>query len=190
MFTPSASPAFNADSTNSLIAAWSFEELCSAIAGTIHDKVQSSLARVLRLYQVHWSAPRPQGATGTMAPLWREPDSLPRSTLSDAKSLEALRKTSGVIEQLGKKQGGPKPPWYSLDDRRARLPLAARRRRPARPNAANARPRRARDPGSGTAKVRPGSLLRRPMKSVPATVHAVAPLCVKLLSSLTSVAFE
>ena len=54
VFTPAASPEFNTDSTNSLIASWSFEELCSALTTAFGPSVQGALARVLRLYQVHW----------------------------------------------------------------------------------------------------------------------------------------
>jgi cyclopropane fatty-acyl-phospholipid synthase-like methyltransferase len=89
IFTPDASPAFNADSTNSLIAAWSFDEMRAAIAENIGETLQGCLARILRLYQVHWAE-----ATATRGPidvrLWQE--SVASSTLQDAKALAGLFK--------------------------------------------------------------------------------------------------
>lgn len=87
VFTPCAAPAFNADSTNSLIASWSFEELRSALTEAIGDEFESSLARLLRLYQVHWKVGRLPSAAN--APGWLEPR-LPKSALKDANSLAGL----------------------------------------------------------------------------------------------------
>jgi cyclopropane fatty-acyl-phospholipid synthase-like methyltransferase len=56
-FTPHASPAFNQDSRNSLEAAFSFEELSAFIEGAIHG-LSHDRARLLPLYQIHWSKPR------------------------------------------------------------------------------------------------------------------------------------
>jgi SAM-dependent methyltransferase len=87
VFTPFASPAFNADSTRSLIASWSFDELCTAIGDAAIDGVESCAAHLLRLYQVHWARgavdPAPESA-------WRAPSAGGPATPRDADQLARL----------------------------------------------------------------------------------------------------
>lgn len=88
VFTPDASPAFNADSTNSLVASWSFDELRAAVAEAIAGTHQARLARILRLYQVHWAEAASHGPIDLR--LWHEPAAAAKSTLRDAKGLAGL----------------------------------------------------------------------------------------------------
>lgn len=90
IFTPEASPAFNADSTNSLIASWSYEELRGAVTATIGETTRSSVARILPLYQVHWA---PSTVSDPIDPaLWRDEAPAAPSTLREAKALAGLFK--------------------------------------------------------------------------------------------------
>lgn len=54
IFTPSAAPAFNRDSSNSLVAAWSFSELLSLLGDAGLPGGEHGLSRWLTLYQIHW----------------------------------------------------------------------------------------------------------------------------------------
>ena len=88
MFTPASSPAFNEDSSNSLRASWTFEELSDALRRACDAPVQSALARFLPLYQVHWvwaeGSPRARTAG------WDESFGLPKVSLGEARSLAGL----------------------------------------------------------------------------------------------------
>lgn len=57
LFTPEATQSFKSDSTNSLLASFSFRELSERIEtasiGTFHHQC----SRILRLYQIHWLSP-------------------------------------------------------------------------------------------------------------------------------------
>ena len=86
IFTPVASPTFKADSTNSLIASWSFEELRNAITGTLGSGIESQLARWLRLYQVHWAPGRSRDPAGP----WPDEESISDSARADANGLSGL----------------------------------------------------------------------------------------------------
>lgn len=88
IFTPHAPRAFNTDSMNSLIASWSFDELRSALLRTVGSQVESSLSRLLRLYQAHWAVGRTTYDAGAEA--WRDSDSLSRPARKDADRLSAL----------------------------------------------------------------------------------------------------
>ncbi len=87
VFTPDASPAFNADSTNSLIASWSYDELLTRIDANIGGTNEHACARVLPLYQVHWMRGPRAPANPTM---WRQSQSLPTQARRDADSLARL----------------------------------------------------------------------------------------------------
>lgn len=90
VFTPDASPAFNADSTNSLIAAWSFHELRAAMAEVFGRSAQDCLASLLRLYQVHWA--EAASAVAVDPALWQRPVEQAEATLRDAEALRGLFK--------------------------------------------------------------------------------------------------
>lgn len=93
VFTPHASPAFNTDSTNSLIASWSYDEMRGAIAENIEQTIQSRLARILRLYQVHWAEVTNPLDGPIDARLWCKAQVPGKSTLQDAKALAGLFKS-------------------------------------------------------------------------------------------------
>jgi SAM-dependent methyltransferase len=86
VFTPDASPEFRADSRNSLIAAWTFEELRDEVQRNVASSARSSLARLLPLYQVHWVS-RSNGGSGSGA--WQEP-LLTSAQQRDATQLQGL----------------------------------------------------------------------------------------------------
>jgi len=58
LFTPNASPTFRRDSTNSLIAAFSFSELSEELGAVLEGPWQHVQSKGLRLYQAHWLAGR------------------------------------------------------------------------------------------------------------------------------------
>lgn len=82
VFTPDAAAAFKKGSTDSLVAAWTLEEVREAAHGL--GGLASAAARVLSLYQVHWVAGR---AGGEGAELVEPPDA---PYLRDASALAAL----------------------------------------------------------------------------------------------------
>lgn len=88
VFTRDASRAFNADSTNSLIASWSYEELDSRIERIVGAGHARALARLLPLYQVHWALRSPGDQPD--AALWREPQRLSKFAREDSVSLSGL----------------------------------------------------------------------------------------------------
>src|SRR5262249_25422571 len=59
IFTPHSSKAFCQDSTNSLRASWSFEELNESLKSAIAAPFESAKTRIVPLYQIHWSRKRP-----------------------------------------------------------------------------------------------------------------------------------
>jgi cyclopropane fatty-acyl-phospholipid synthase-like methyltransferase len=87
LFTPNASKAFNNDSTNSLIASWSFDELSKAI-GLVERDIHSSLARHLPLYQTHWIAA--PSASSRRAAAFLAPTKFANASLRDANALWRL----------------------------------------------------------------------------------------------------
>ena len=64
VFTPDAPAVFRTDSTNSLIAAWSHDELSTLVERTFGRAARSAHSRILPLYQAYWRAgksPRTDG---------------------------------------------------------------------------------------------------------------------------------
>ena len=91
VFTPTAAPAFNADSTNSLIASWSFDELRNMLDQAGFNAAEHWLSRWLRLYQVHRlsaTAPHQPAHVG-----WHEPRLSPEAS-------KDLRRLHGLFPQL------------------------------------------------------------------------------------------
>jgi len=56
LFTPQASERFRVDSTNSLLASFSFREMSDMIDSVFKEKFKHECSRLLRLYQIHWKA--------------------------------------------------------------------------------------------------------------------------------------
>ena len=54
LFTPEASESFKQDSTNSLLASFSFRELSERIDKASIGTFSHECSRILRLYQIHW----------------------------------------------------------------------------------------------------------------------------------------
>jgi ubiquinone/menaquinone biosynthesis C-methylase UbiE len=88
VFTPNASQAFNNDSTNSLIASWSFDELSKATGELVERDIHSSLARHLPLYQTHWLAAL--SAKPCPAAAFLAPPNIAKASLRDANALRKL----------------------------------------------------------------------------------------------------
>lgn len=89
VFTPAASRAFKTDSSNSLKASWSFDELKEALRAGVGATMQGALARLLPLYQIHWH----RGArTGGGTALWKAPADLPAQAATDSRNLAKLLK--------------------------------------------------------------------------------------------------
>lgn len=87
VFTPDDAPAFKLDTSNSLTAAWSFNELQGVLRRFIPGGVNSSLTRLLPLYQLHClGAERPK----SVERLWRDNAKLSRHALRDAERLSRL----------------------------------------------------------------------------------------------------
>ena len=82
VFTPNADPAFCRDSSNSLKAAWSYDELSTALRTAGVLAINSAKARVLPFYQIHWL-----GA----ARRWEDDEWVPSDDLSRQAQSEAWR---------------------------------------------------------------------------------------------------
>lgn len=52
--TPDSSPAFNLDTTNSLIASWSYQQMLDGLATAGLGDARHARSRFLKLYQTHW----------------------------------------------------------------------------------------------------------------------------------------
>lgn len=89
IFTPDASPAFRADSRNSLRASWSFTELGTALRETLPVAARGARSRLLPLYQIHWTQP---GLPANAAP-WVEGEA-PPALCRDARRLSLLFRNS------------------------------------------------------------------------------------------------
>jgi len=87
VFTPHAPALFNSDSENSLMAAWSFQELSSALELALDASMRCMLPRIFPFYQAHWIAPRPVGVTAHAR--WEEA-TLPRAAKKDLGGLRGL----------------------------------------------------------------------------------------------------
>jgi len=59
LFTPEATESFRRDSTNSLLASFSFRELSERIDAASMGRFSHECSHILRLYQIHWL--RPEG---------------------------------------------------------------------------------------------------------------------------------
>jgi SAM-dependent methyltransferase len=90
VFTPDAAPAFNLDSTQSLMASWTLAEMSGEFDKAGLADGQHLLARVLPLYQIHRLPPAGQAATPAgyvVDSLW----SLPMLSGEAAKDADGLR---------------------------------------------------------------------------------------------------
>lgn len=87
VFTPEDSPTFKLDTSNSLTASWTFEELRGVLGTCFPGKIKSSLARLLPLYQLHC-----MGVERVVSnePLWHDDSTLPRPAFRDAERLARL----------------------------------------------------------------------------------------------------
>jgi SAM-dependent methyltransferase len=63
LFTPEATESFRRDSTNSLLASFSFRELSERIDTVSMGTFIHECSRILRLYQIHWLRPERKEAT-------------------------------------------------------------------------------------------------------------------------------
>lgn len=84
LFSPQASPQCGEDTTNSLLAAFSFGEIRAALGG--HQDLASALSKPLPIYQVHRRCPEPEPDT---ARLWR-----PASLSAEERALYTLLRRS------------------------------------------------------------------------------------------------
>lgn len=93
VFTPNAEPAFCQDSSNSLKAAWNFEELSTALRSGGLLGINSTKAHVLPFYQIHWlGAARPREDDN-----WVPSDELSPQRQSEARQFQRLfRSAPGV----------------------------------------------------------------------------------------------
>lgn len=66
IFTPHQNRTFKKESTDSLMASWSFEELSTELS--IVKDLHGSRARILPLYQIHWAKGRSERASGRFTP--------------------------------------------------------------------------------------------------------------------------
>ncbi len=57
VFTPDAAAVFNRDSTQSLLASWTIEELSTAFKAAGMEEGQHLISRILQFYQIHRMAP-------------------------------------------------------------------------------------------------------------------------------------
>jgi SAM-dependent methyltransferase len=86
VFTPSAELAFCQDSSNSLRASWSYNELSSALRASGLIGVNSAKARFLPFYQIHWIP----GLRNREDVAWAASDDLSRQARSEAERFERL----------------------------------------------------------------------------------------------------
>ncbi len=88
IFTPGARPAFQQDSCNSLCASWSFDELRAALRETLPVELRAARAKLLPLYQVHWT---PVAAAAADRPAqWIEDEALSPDARREAQLLSRL----------------------------------------------------------------------------------------------------
>jgi SAM-dependent methyltransferase len=88
IFTPDAPAAFNADSRNSLIASFSFEELSVFVDASGIAPAEHHVARWMKLYQVHRAGRRDRKAADGHAS-WR-PGRLPPTAEREFRGLRSL----------------------------------------------------------------------------------------------------
>lgn len=88
-FTPDAAAVFKTNSRNSLLAAFSFRELSETLARQMPEAPRGACARLLRLYQAHWLAPRSASPEAAHAE-WFAAPALPRRAKSDLRGLHGI----------------------------------------------------------------------------------------------------
>lgn len=86
VFTPDADRAFCEDSSNSVRAAWSFDELGAALRAAGLRQIRSDRARLLPYYQIHWVANAPRAHTPASA----FAEALAQPARREARQFEAL----------------------------------------------------------------------------------------------------
>jgi hypothetical protein len=86
VFTPNAEETFCQDSSNSLKASWSYDELSAALRASGLVGVNSAKARLLPFYQIHWltAARQPEDAE------WVVTDDLSRQAQAEAQKFARL----------------------------------------------------------------------------------------------------
>ena len=87
VFTPNAEDAFCRDSSNSLGAAWSYDELATALRVSGLAGASSVKARLMPLYQSHWIAALRQNGDDAE---WVNGKDLPPKARSEARQFERL----------------------------------------------------------------------------------------------------
>lgn len=87
IFTPSAPAAFNLDSSHSLAAAFSFQEMVDAMTDADLTGAEHLCARWMRLYQIHRLVGR---AAPSGAARWNSADELNAGSRSEANGLASL----------------------------------------------------------------------------------------------------
>lgn len=90
IFTPDAAPVFNADSTHSLIASWTLEEMSGQFQRAGLADGQHMQARLLPLYQIHRFQPIGRAPSTTAADALWAPPALSRQALKDSEGLRWL----------------------------------------------------------------------------------------------------
>lgn len=94
VFTPDAPEVFRTDSTNSLVAAYSHDELAGAVARAFPDGgVHSARSRILPLYQTFWRAGTKSREAGAQQPIdhpARGGSGLPPAARSQYRALRAI----------------------------------------------------------------------------------------------------
>lgn len=108
IFTPGARPAFQQDSYNSLCASWSFDELRAALREILPVELRAARAKLLPLYQIHWTPVAP--AAAERARQWIEDETLSPDARRGAQLLSHLFSTG-----LGRSGDHP---WLSRRKRR------------------------------------------------------------------------
>lgn len=89
IFTPDAPRLFREDSRNSLIASFTFKELCGALSAADLEPMEHRCARFMPLYQIHWMLSETGSLRANGDPLWQE-NQLLKSSYRDFRSLQVL----------------------------------------------------------------------------------------------------
>lgn len=87
ILTPKEAPAFKLDTSNSLTASWSFDELQGVLRRFCPGNINSSLTRLLPVYQLHCLGVE---RANSVERLWRDSTRLSRNALRDAEKLSQL----------------------------------------------------------------------------------------------------
>lgn len=88
-FTPDAAAVFKTNSRDSLLASFSYGELREALARHLPEAPRGAQARVLRLYQAHWLAPRGERPDAVHAECFAAP-ALSRQAERDLRGLRGI----------------------------------------------------------------------------------------------------